>query len=211
MELVKREKKYYSLAYGLAIFTIVYNILEGLVSMYFGYEDESLALFGFGADSFIEVISGLGIVHMIVRIRRNPASNRDRFEKTALRITGVAFYLLTAGLVISSIYNIWTGHTPQTTFWGLVISIVSIVMMWALVWGKRKAGNELNSEPVLADANCTLVCLYMSVVLLLSSGIYELTGIGFVDSLGGLGLAWFSFSEGRECFEKVNSEKYCSC
>lgn len=211
MEITKSEKKYYSLAFALAIFTIVYNILEGLVAIYFGYEDESLALFGFGADSFIEVISGLGILHMIMRIRRNPCSNRDRFEKTALRITGVAFYLLTAGLIISSIYNIWTGHTPQTTFWGLVISIVSIAMMWALVWGKRKAGHKLDSEPILADANCTLVCLYMSVVLLLSSGIYELTGIGFVDSLGGLGLAWFSFSEGRECFEKVNSEKYCSC
>lgn len=211
MELVKSEKRYFNLAFGLALFTIFYNILEGLVSVYFGYEDESLALFGFGADSFIEVISGLGIVYMIVRIKQNPGSNRGSFEKTALRITGISFYLLTAGLVISSIYNIWTGHAPETTFWGLVISSISILMMWALVWGKRKAGHELDSAPILADANCTLVCLYMSIVLLLSSGIYELTGIGFVDSFGGLGLAWFSFSEGRECFEKVNSEKYCSC
>ena len=211
MELVKSEKRYFNLAFGLALFTIFYNILEGLVSVYFGYEDESLALFGFGADSFIEVISGLGIVYMIVRIKQNPGSNRGSFEKTALRITGVSFYLLTAGLVISSIYNIWNGHAPETTFWGLVISSISILMMWALVWGKRKAGHELDSAPILADANCTLVCLYMSIVLLLSSGIYELTGIGFVDSLGGFGLAWFSFSEGRECFEKVNSEKYCSC
>ncbi|MGB7786562.1 MAG: cation transporter [Salinimicrobium sp.] len=211
MDFVKSEKKYFNLAFGLALFTIFYNILEGVVALYFGYEDESLALFGFGADSFIEVISGLGIVHMITRIKHNPHSNRDRFEKTALRITGVAFYLLTAGLVVSSVYNIWTGHTPDTTFWGLVISVVSIIMMWALVWGKRKAGHELNSEPILADANCTLVCLYMSIVLLLSSGIYELTGIGFIDSLGGLCLAWFSFSEGRECFEKINSDKYCSC
>ncbi len=211
MDLAQNEKKYYSLAFGLAVFTIVYNIIEGLVSVYFGYEDESLALFGFGADSFIEVISGLGIVHMIVRIRQNPDSSRDRFEKTALRITGAAFYMLTAGLVLSSAYNIYSGHTPETTFWGLVISVISIIMMWALVWAKRRAGNRLNSEPILADANCTLVCLYMSIVLLLSSGIYELTGIGFIDSLGGLGLAWFSFSEGRECFEKVKSEKYCSC
>ncbi|GAB2769050.1 cation transporter [Salinimicrobium soli] len=205
------DRKYYNLALGLAILTIVYNVLEGLVSMYFGYEDESLALFGFGADSFIEVISGLGIAHMVIRIKQNPHSSRDPFEKTALRITGVAFYLLTAGLIISSIYNIWTDHQPETTFWGVVISAISILTMGLLVWAKRKAGRKLASEPILADANCTLVCLYMSVVLLISSGVYELSGIGFIDSLGGLGLAWFSFSEGKECFEKIKSDKYCSC
>jgi divalent metal cation (Fe/Co/Zn/Cd) transporter len=206
-----KEKKYYNLALWLAFFTIFYNIAEGLVSMYLGFEDESLALFGFGADSFIEVISGLGILHMITRIKLHPHSKRDRFEKTALKITGVAFYILVVGLVFSSIYNIWTGHKPETTFWGVVISLISIVTMWALVWGKRKAGKALDSDPILADANCTLVCLYMSVVLLVSSGIYELTGIGFIDSLGGLGLAWFAFSEGKECFEKIKSDKYCSC
>lgn len=211
MQTVKTEKYYYNLAFGLAIFTIVYNLAEGVISMYLGLEDESLALFGFGADSFIEVLSGFGILHMISRIKLNPGSNRDRFEKTALKITGVAFYLLVAGLVTSSLYNIYIGHKPETTFWGVVISGLSILTMGALVYGKRKVGNFLKSDPILADANCTLVCLYMSVVLLISSGIYELTGIGFIDSLGGLGLAWFAFREGRECFEKVRSDKYCSC
>ena len=85
-------------AFSLALFTIVYNIVEGIVSTYFGYENESLALFGFGIDSFIEVISGLGIAHMILRIQRQPDSNRDKFEKTALRITGFSFYGLVSGL-----------------------------------------------------------------------------------------------------------------
>lgn len=205
------EAYFYNLALALAIFTIVYNIGEGLVSLYLGYEDESLALFGFGADSFIEVISGLGIAHMVLRIKRNPSSNRDSFEKTALKITGFAFYVLVVGLVSSSLYNIWTGHKPETTFWGVIISILSIIIMWALVWGKRKAGKHLNSDPILADANCTLVCIYMSIVLLVSSGIYEVTGLGYIDSLGGLALAWFSYKEGKECFEKVKSDKYCSC
>ena len=80
----------YKIAFGLAVFTIVYNIAEGLISTYLGFEDESLALFGFGSDSFIEVISGLGIAHMILRIQNNPNSKRDDFERTALRITGIA-------------------------------------------------------------------------------------------------------------------------
>ncbi len=204
-------RKLYRTAFGLAVFTIAYNITEGLVSTYLGYEDESLALFGFGADSFIEVVSGLGIAHMVLRIERNPGSSRDRFERTALRITGFAFYALTATLVLSAGYNLYTGHRPITTFWGVVISAISIGVMLGLVRYKRLVGRKLDSEPILADANCTLVCVYMSVILLLSSAIFELSGFGYIDSLGTLGLAWYAWKEGRECFQKARSEKYCSC
>ena len=204
-------KKLYKIAFGLEIFTIIYNVAEGLISTYLGFEDESLALFGFGTDSFIEVISGLGIAHMIVRIQKQPNSNRDQFERTALRITGYAFYILVVALVLTSFYNIWIGHKPITTFYGVVISAISIVVMWILVDWKRNVGNNLNSEPILADASCTMVCVYMSVILLVSSGIYELTNIPYIDSIGTLGLSYFAFKEGKECFEKANSEKYCSC
>ncbi|MDC6385551.1 hypothetical protein D2V93_04560 [Flagellimonas taeanensis] len=208
---MEKQQQLYKVAFGLALFTIFYNVVEGIVSTYLGFEDESLALFGFGTDSFIEVISGLGIAHMILRIQKNPESNRDNFERTALRITGVAFYILVAGLVVTSLYNIWTGHRPLTTFWGVVISLISILIMWILVLWKRKVGNQLNSAPILADANCTLVCVYMSIILLVSSGIYELFKIPYIDSLGTLGLAYFAFKEGKECFEKANSNKHCCC
>ena len=206
-----RRKALYKTALGLALFTIVYNIVEGLVSTYFGFEDESLVLFGFGLDSFIEVISGLGIAHMVLRISNKPDRNQDQFEKTALRITGFAFYILVIGLVLSSTINIITGHKPVTTILGVVISVISILTMLALMTGKRNVGGKLHSEPILADANCTMVCLYMSVILLVSSGIYELTGIPYIDSIGTLGLAYFSFREGRECFEKARTGKYCAC
>lgn len=208
---MEKQQQLYRTAFGLALFTIFYNVAEGIISTYLGFEDESLALFGFGTDSFIEVISGLGIAHMILRIRKNPESNRDNFERTALRITGTAFYLLVIGLVATSLYNIWIGHRPLTTFWGVVISLISILIMWILVWWKRKVGNQLHSAPILADANCTLVCVYMSIILLISSGIYELFSIPYIDSLGTLGLAYFAFKEGKECFEKASSDKQCCC
>lgn len=196
---------------GLAVFTIIYNVVEGVIATYLGYKDESLALFGFGADSFIEVISGLGIVHMIARIRRHPDSSRDRFERTALRITGLAFYALVLTLTVTALHNIWIGHKPETTFYGVVISSISIVVMSFLMIWKKRVGKRLASDPILADANCTMVCLYMSVILLISSGIYELTGVAYIDSIGTLGLAYFAFNEGRECFQKARSDKYCSC
>jgi len=80
----------YRIASILAIVTIVYNVLEGVVSVYFGLDDDTLSLFGFGLDSFVEVISGVGILHMIKRIQRQPERDPDRFEMTSLRITGTA-------------------------------------------------------------------------------------------------------------------------
>jgi divalent metal cation (Fe/Co/Zn/Cd) transporter len=201
---------YWQYALWLAVFTILYNIAEGLVSIFFGISDEALTLLGFGVDSFIEVLSGIGILAMVIRIRQNPDTSRSRFEISALRVTGTAFYLLAAGLGATAVYNLFTAHKPETSLPGSIISAVSIAMMWLLVAGKRKVGRALNSVPILADANCTLVCIYMSLVLLTASLIYELTGFGFVDSIGALGLIYFSVKEGRESFEKANGIK-CEC
>lgn len=205
------ESKLYDVAFWLAIFTIAYNLLEGIVATLLGFHDETLALFGFGLDSFIEMISGIGIMYMILRIRKNPESVRSGFESTALRVTGFSFYGLVALLMITSIINIVTGHKPVTTFWGVIISSVSILVMLGLIYGKIKVGKKLQSQAILADASCTKICIYMSCVLLISSGIYELTGFTYADSLGTLGLAWFALQEGRECFEKAKNQHLHCC
>jgi divalent metal cation (Fe/Co/Zn/Cd) transporter len=199
----KTINKFWQYALWLALFTIFCNLAEGLISIYFGAQDEALTLFGFGIDSFIEVMSGLGILAMVFRIRQDTDAPRSQFERTALRITGTSFYLLAIGLGATSIYNLFTAHKPTTTLPGLFISLISIAVMWALIIGKRKVGHALNSSPILADAKCTLVCVYMSIVLLGSSLIYQFTGFGFVDSLGALGLIYFSVREGKEAFEKA--------
>jgi divalent metal cation (Fe/Co/Zn/Cd) transporter len=196
-------ERYFQAALWLGWFTIFYNLLEGLVSVTFGARGEALTLFGFGVDSFIEVISGIGIVVMVLRIRRNPITARTAFESTALRVTGMSFYLLCVGLAITAVYNIATGHTPETTLPGVIISLVSIGIMTVLVAAKRKVGSALHSEPILEDAECSLICIYMSLILLGASLIFRLTGFGLVDSIGALGLIYFSFHEGRESFRKA--------
>jgi divalent metal cation (Fe/Co/Zn/Cd) transporter len=203
--------KYYQYALLLGIFTVLYNLGEGIVSIAFGVHDETLALFGFGVDSFIEVMSGLGIVAMILRIRNNPDTPKSVFEKTALRITGTSFYLLAIGLFATALLNIYSGHAPETTLSGLIISLISIAVMWALVYLKRQVGRRLDSAPILADANCTKVCIYMSVVVLVASLLYQITGIGYADGLGALGLIYFAVQEGREVFEKASGTESCAC
>lgn len=196
----------------LSLLTIIYNLIEGMISVYFGMEDETLALFGFGADSFVEVISGLGIFHMIMRMKYSAVVTRDKFEKTALKITGTAFYLLTAGLIIGSILNLINEAKPETTITGVVISLISIAAMYYLMNAKLKVGKELKSDAIIADANCTKTCFYLSFILLTSSGMYELFQIAYFDLLGSLGIAYYAFREGREAFEKVRTGNLaCSC
>jgi divalent metal cation (Fe/Co/Zn/Cd) transporter len=208
--LVKSEQEFYRQAYWLSLFTIFYNIIEGIVSMVLGYEDETLSLFGFGADSFIEVMSGIGIAMMIMRIKQNPNSPKSKFEITALRITGTAFYLLAAGLFAGIVLNIVNHNKPETTLWGVIISLFSIAVMIWLMNAKKKIGKKLHSEPIIADANCTKICIYMSLVLLASSLVYELTGFAYADAIGAAGLTYFSISEGKEAFEKAKG-KECNC
>lgn len=197
-------------AHLLALLTIGYNFVEGLISMALGVADETLALFGFGVDSFIEVISAVGIWHMIRRIRQNAGESRDIFEQRALRITGGAFYLLTAGLVTTALLNIVLRHRPETTFWGIVVSLVSISFMWLLIHYKTKVGRALNSPAILADAACSKACVHLSIVLLLASVGYQLTGIGSLDAIGALLIAWLTWREGKEAFGKARGLA-CTC
>ena len=178
--------------------------------MVMGYHDETLTLFGFGVDSFIEMASGLGIAVMISRIRQNQGSSKLKFEVNALKITGTAFYLLSAGLLLGIILNIINKHKPETTFWGIIISLISILVMTWLMIAKKKVGKQLNSQPIISDANCTRICIYMSVVLLVSSLVYEITGFAYADIIGTAGLIYFSVKEGKEAFEKAKG-KLCCC
>jgi divalent metal cation (Fe/Co/Zn/Cd) transporter len=147
---------------------------------------------------------------MIIRIGQNPESSKNKFEINALRITGTAFYLLSAGLLTGTILNILNHHKPETTFWGIIISVISIIVMIWLMISKKKVGKLLNSAPVIADANCTKICVYMSVVLLVSSLLYEISGFIYADTIGTAGLIYFSISEGKEAFEKAKG-KVCGC
>ncbi|MBF0473888.1 MAG: cation transporter [Nitrospirae bacterium] len=197
-------------ANALALVTIFYNLLEGVVSVILGYNDDTIALFGFGLDSFVEVISGIGIWIMIKRITYNHNTTKSKFEQQALIITGCAFYVLSIGLTISAIINLINEKQPKSTLWGIIIALISIVCMWILIVEKTKVGKALNSDAILSDAACSKACMYLSLILLISSIGFKLTGIGGIDSIGAILIAVFSFKEGREAFQKSKG-KSCSC
>ncbi len=206
-----REDRLLRIALWLAVITIVYNVAEGIIAVFFGISDETLALLGFGIDSFVEVISGMGILHMVIRMRKSNIEVRDAFEKNALRITGFSFYILTAGLLAGMVINLIRDNKPETTVPGVIIAVISILTMWFLMRGKLRVGKQLNSDAIIADANCTRTCFYLSLILLAASGLYEIFQIGYIDIIGSLGIAYFAFREGREAFEKAKGKLSCSC
>jgi len=206
--------KLINIAILLALITVSYNLIEGIVSVYFGSADETLALLGFGIDSFVEVISGIGIAHLVLRMKYEKVDNRDKLEIIALRITGFSFYILTVGLIVGSFFNIIENVHPKTTIAGIIISTISLLTMYILIKYKMKVGNELNSAAIIADANCTRTCFNLSIVLLVSSALYEIFKINYIDVLGSLVIAYYAFKEGKEAFEKAKEEKInpsCNC
>lgn len=216
IENLEKDKKNYlkliKTALILSLITIFYNIAEGLVSIIFGLEDGTLALLGFGVDSFVEVISGLGILHMVLRMKYGMVEQRDDFERTALKVTAFSFYLLTAGLIFGVILNLINNNRPETTLVGIIVSSISIITMYLLVKLKIKVGKQLNSDAIIADANCTKTCFYLSFILLASSLAYEIFKIGYLDVAGTIGIAVFAYREGKESFEKAKSTTLsCSC
>lgn len=208
------KKKLVNIAILLAFITITYNAIEGIISVYFGTSDDTLALLGFGVDSFVEVISGIGIAHMVLRMKFEEVVNRDKLELISLRITGTSFYLLTAGLIFGGTINIIENSSPETTVVGIIIALISLFTMYLLIKYKLLVGNKLNSAAIIADANCTKTCFNLSIVLLVSSGLYEIFKINYFDVLGSFVIAYFAFKEGKEAFEKAKSEKInpsCNC
>ena len=102
-------------------------------------------------------------------------------------------------------------HRPETTVWGIVVSLISIVFMWVLIKQKTSVGKALNSKAILADVACSRICIYLSFVLLAASVGYELTGIGYLDAIGALLISWLSWNEGGESFRKAQGISCVSC
>ena len=205
------EKKLYSKALLIAQFVIIYNGLEGIISILLGIKEESLTFAGFGVGSLVEVASNLGVIYMIKRIRENPKTCKSDYENRALKITGWGFYLLSASLLFGIIVNIIQHHKPENTLFGVLISLISITIMLLVAYNQLKIGKKLNSQPIISDAKCALVCVYMSIVLLVASAVYYLTGFAYADILGAIGLIYFSVKEGKECLEKANGKETCKC
>jgi divalent metal cation (Fe/Co/Zn/Cd) transporter len=183
----------------LAWVTVAYNLLEGLVAMAFGVSDESLALFGFGADSFIEVGSALLVLW---RLRdEGPCRSAGRVARERRAVAGIAvlFLALALGTAAGALLQLAARRHPETTVPGLVIALVSICFMLWLWRAKRRTAEALSSRTLAGDAACSLVCVKLSLVLLAGSVLYLVTPVlWWADAVAALALAALIAREGWE-------------
>ena len=199
-------------AKALAIFTIVYNLVEGLVSMGFGWSDDSIALFGFGADSFIEVFSAMLVLW---RLRGGDGCETLERERKATKGIGLLFLALAAGIAGGSLLQLAGRHHPATTLPGLIVAALSLGFMIFLWREKRAAAKVLDSRALEGDAACSLACIQLSSILFASSLVFLLLPkLWWADSAAALGLAAFIAKEGWEMRKAAASEDFdggCGC
>ncbi|HMG45420.1 MAG TPA: cation transporter [Acidimicrobiales bacterium] len=174
--------------------TISYNVVEAVVAITAGIGASSVALIGFGLDSTIEVASAAAVAWQF-----SAAQPQER-ERTALRIIGASFFALAAYVTIEAIRTLVTGSEAAPSTPGLVLTALSLAIMPVLSLAQRRTGQELGSASAVADSKQTLLCTYLSAVVLVGLGLNALWGLTWADPLAGLAIAAIALREGRDAW-----------
>ncbi|WP_051570964.1 cation transporter [Cryptosporangium arvum] len=174
--------------------TITYNLVEAVVALTAGRLASSTALIGFGLDSIIEVSSAAAVAWQFTG--RDPEAR----EKVALRIIAVSFFALAAYVAVESVRALIGGARAEHSTVGLVLAALSLVIMPVLSAAQRRAGRELGSASAVADSRQTLLCTYLSGVLLVGLAVNSLLGWWWADPVAALVIAAVAVKEGREAW-----------
>jgi len=181
--------------------SVAYNVVEAALSVAAGLAAGSVALVGFGLDSLVEVFSGMVILW---QFRHRLPGTRER---QALRLIAVSFFALAAYVTAGSVRSLLGTTETTPSAMGIVIATVSLMVMPFLSWAQRRTGGELGSGSVVADSKQTLLCTYLSAVLLVGLVLNATLGWGWADPLAGLVIAGVAVREGSEAWRG----KACGC
>ncbi|HEY8720942.1 cation diffusion facilitator family transporter [Pengzhenrongella sp.] len=197
----------------LAGVSVAYNVIEGAVAITAGVLAGSVALVGFGLDSVVEVSSGLIIVWQFTH--RLPETR----ERRALRLMAWSFFALAAYVAVESVRTLLGGTVPDPSPIGIGLASASLVIMPFLSWAQRRTGRALSSGAVVADSTQTLLCTYLSAVLLVGLVLNATLGWSWADPVAGLVIAAVAAKEGLAawrgeactCLPSAQSDDDCDC
>jgi divalent metal cation (Fe/Co/Zn/Cd) transporter len=178
----------------LASASLAYNVFEAAVALTAGVLADSTALISFGGDSVVESLSALVIIWQFWREVPEDA------ERRALRGVAVAFVVLAVYVAVQAVLALVTGARPEASPVGVALALTSLVVMPVLVWGKRRVADALGSPTVRADSMQSLLCTYLSVVLLVGLLLSGWLGWWWADPVAGLVIAAVAANEGREAW-----------
>jgi len=183
-------------AFILSIITVSYNIIEGIVSIIAGVLSNSIALKGFGIDSFIESISGAVMIWRFKKYDKITEEEEEKIERISQRLVAISFFILSAYIIYESISKLYFKEITQPSILGLAIIIMSIIVMPVLFYFKYKIGRSLGSKSLVADSKETLACLFLSIAVLFGIILNFLFGFWQADPIAGIVIAIYLIIEG---------------
>jgi len=191
----------------LSWFTVGYNIVEGIVSIAAGAAAGSIALIGFGMDSFIESLSGSVMIWRFSGRGSRTDDEERRIEVIAEKLVGATFFIFAAYIFYESAGKLLRREMPDPSLVGIVIASLSIVIMPVLYVLKYRTGKAIGSRGLVADSKETLACTYLSVSLLAGLGLNYLFGMWWADPVVGLLVVYFLVREGIETLRGEDGEE----
>ncbi|MCG3113290.1 MAG: cation transporter [Candidatus Manganitrophus sp. SB1] len=195
-----------SRALRLSYFTVGYNMLEGILSITAGLFAGSVALVGFGLDSFVESLSGSIMIWRFSEHKVFTPEEEARREAKAVRLIGWAFLILGAYVGYESVEKLISREIPEKSLVGIFIAVASILIMPVLTYQKYRVGKLIDSRSLVADSKQTLACVFLSVALLAGLGLNYLYDFWWADPIVGLMIVLFVIKEG---YEALKEEKLC--
>jgi cation diffusion facilitator family transporter len=183
-------------------FTVGWNVIEGIVAIAAGVVAGSIALVGFGLDSYVEVASGFVLIWRLRKHGFSDEEEEEAAEKRAVFFVGVTFFLLAAYVVYESGKKLIYHEHPEESLVGIILAVVSLVVMPILAWYKKKLALEIHSRALRADALETLACSYLSLALLFGLGANALFGWWWADPVAALAMVYFLVKEGIEAIQE---------
>lgn len=195
-------------ALRLEYLTVGWNVVEGVIAVAAALAAGSVALLGFGVDSFIETASGLVLIWRLGAEKRlRSAEEIARLDERAHRLVGLSLFLLAGYVAFESVETLWSGERPEPTLVGVGLTVVSIAVMLWLARAKRRAAAALGSRALEADAFQTTACFWLSVITLSGITLNAALGFWWADPVAALAMTWFLVKEGREAWRGED----CGC
>ena len=179
-------------------------LIEAIVAVLAGVLAHSVALVAFGADSVIELVAGGALLYRLYVEANEGSSERvEKAERSASWIVGIALLVLAAYIVISSVASLFMKSRPEANALGIGIAVASSILMPFLAETKKRVGRRIGSKALISDGACSMVCAYMSWILLAGVAATAVLGWWWADSLAALGFVWFVMREGLEAVNEA--------
>lgn len=196
----------YRTALLLEYFTVGYNIIEAVLSIFFGNAASSIALVSFGLDSIVESLSGSVLIWRLRSHGRIPAKKEEEVEERAKKFVAGTFLILGTYVVLASAYKLASHEIAQPSLIGMVIALFSIIIMPVLAWRKQVVGTQIGSKALIADSKETIACAFLSVALLIGLGANYFLGFWQADPIIGIVISLFLFREAYEVWHEFRED-----